>query len=45
MNSEHLHPSVWVGIPWRRMELEYRDYGAIPGLGLLLTAEKQIEGM
>ena len=24
---------------------EHRDYGAIPGLGLLLTVEKQIEGM
>lgn len=22
MNSEHLHPSDWVSIPWRRMELE-----------------------
>ena len=36
-----------VQVSWKRqwLELEYRDYGAIPGLGLLLTVEKQIEGM
>ena len=26
-------------------ELEFRDCGAIPGRGLLLTVEKQIEGV
>ena len=33
--------------PWKvsSWELEFRDYGAIPGQGLLLTAERLIEGM
>ena len=35
------------GSPGRRSgwELEFRDFGAIPGQGLLLTLERQIEGM
>ena len=29
----------------RSWELKFRDYGAIPGQGLLLTVERWIEGM
>ena len=31
--------------PLEGWELEFRDCGAIPGQGLLLTAERQIKGM
>ena len=40
---------IWTGtqVPWKHKswELEFRDCGAIPGRGLLLTEERQIKGM
>ena len=43
--------SPWVYLAWDSLclldgwELEFRDCGAIPGQGLLLTVERQIEGL
>ena len=43
----HTYPGQGLWSPGRlkRWELEFRDYGAIPGWGLLLTAERWVEGM
>ena len=43
----HTHPGQGRRFPGkgRGWELEFRDCGAIPGWGLLLTAERWIEGM
>ena len=43
----HTHPRKGHGSPGRcsGWELEFRDCGAIPGRGLLLTAERWIEGI
>ena len=40
-------PQTGAQAPWRaqQLELEFRDSGAIPGQGLLLTAERQTEGI
>ena len=40
-------PDMDTGSPWKCScwELEFRDCGAIPGRGLLLTAERGTEGM
>ena len=38
-------PQTGTQVSWKVQELEFRDCGAIPGQGLLLTAERQIEGM
>ena len=43
----HTHPGEGHGSPGRysSWELEFRDCGAIPGQGLPMTAEREIEGM
>ena len=40
-------PQTGMLVPWkvRSWELGFRDCGAIPEQGMLLTAERQIEGM
>ena len=45
--SSHTYPRQVRSFPGRlsSWELEFRDCGAIPGQGLLLTAERQIEGI
>ena len=42
INTRQEHGSPGRGSGW---ELEFRDCGAIPGQGLLLTAKRQIKGM
>ena len=43
----HTYPGQGRGSPGRcsGWDLEFGDYGEIPGLGLLLTVERWIEGM
>ena len=38
-------PQTGTEVPWKAQRLEFRDGGAIPGQGLLLTVERQTEGM
>ena len=46
-SCSHTYPRQECWSPGRHSswELEFRDCGAIPELGLLLTAERQTEGM